>query len=271
MNKDKNNFNQIISQMEAAFQISKAAMESLSNDSKQLPSDSKHQNTPNSAYSDQNIEIPILIHKENFNLEIRRNISDINLVDNNIQISDEDNVLNSSQSLLSANIPIHTDDLGIFLSDVKAIREVKFSATSDTSTTSSSIPSSSSSSSSLTDDSSENDLESSDSDFSPLLSSSEHREIEELTLKREDDNIKDITLKMMKCALVPVLNPINIGDNQEYNDIQDNNTSEVLIHNNNNVQNNNNFSDNSTEDVSNFPSSSNSFENENKAKRIGEL
>jgi hypothetical protein len=66
---------------------------------------------------------------------------------------------------------------------------------------------------SLTDDSFEKDLEPSDSDFSPLLSDSEHREIEEFILNGEDDNIKDITLKMMKCALVPGLNPINISDN----------------------------------------------------------
>jgi hypothetical protein len=141
----------------------------------------------------------------------------INLVDNNIQISDKDNVLNSSQPFSSANIPIHTDDLGIILSDVKAIREVKFSATSDSSTTSSLIPSSSSSSLSLTDDSFENDLESSYSDFSPLLSDSEHREIEEFILNREDDDIKDITSKMMKYALVLGLNSNNINDNKEHN------------------------------------------------------
>jgi hypothetical protein len=111
------------------------------------------------------------------------------------------------------------------------------------------ISSSSSSSLSLTDDSSENNLESSDSDFSPLLSDSEHREIEEFILNGEDDNIKDITSKMMKCTLVPGLKPNNTSDNRKHNNVQNNNISEELNYNDNNIQNNNNFSDKTTDDV----------------------
>jgi hypothetical protein len=62
MNKDKNNFNQIIRQMESEFHKSKAAMEMNSNDSEENKNDSNHQNLPNLTYSDhldQNIKFQI--------------------------------------------------------------------------------------------------------------------------------------------------------------------------------------------------------------------
>jgi hypothetical protein len=109
MIQDKNNFNKIISEMEASFQISKASMESYQNDSKPYPNDSEHQITSSLAYSehlDQNIKIQNLTHKENFISEIRGNSKDLDLIKDSIQILDTDNVLNSSQSFSSANNPI---------------------------------------------------------------------------------------------------------------------------------------------------------------------
>jgi hypothetical protein len=92
----------------------------------------------------------------------------MNLIKDSDQISVINNELNSSQPFSSANIPIHTDDSGLS-SDVDAVKEVRFLAQSEPSTTSSLASSSSSPSLSLTDDSLGNDLESSDSDFSPLF------------------------------------------------------------------------------------------------------
>jgi hypothetical protein len=150
----------------------------------------------------------------------------MNSIEANDQVSTKDNRLNSSQPFLSSNNPIHTDNM-ILNSDVKAIKELSFPATSESSTISST-----SYKILLDNHSLEYDLESSDTDFSPLLSSSEYGKIEEFVLNVEDDEINDINLNMMKLSLNKKLDVIN--NNNDYNNNNDNN-------------NNNNGDDNTSE------------------------
>jgi hypothetical protein len=92
MSNDKNNLNQIISQIKVAFHKSKTVIELSTNDSEKGSNYSNQQNTTNPAYSEhleQNRKVQNFIHKKNFNSEIRSNIYFMNLVDVNDQISNK--------------------------------------------------------------------------------------------------------------------------------------------------------------------------------------